>query len=201
MIPFAVASPACPTYARVRTRRRLTPTAPTRQAPGVATIHLVLGPVGAGKSTFVRQLCREHRAVRLLLDEWMAVLFRPDRPETGVMEWYVARTERCIEQIWRVALGALEVGVDVVLEIGLIRRFERDSFFARVDASALDLTVYLLDAPREIRRARVEQRNRERGDTFAMEVPPEIFELCSDLWEPVTDDELDGRDARVVSTA
>jgi predicted kinase len=166
----------------------------------VARIHLVLGPVGAGKSTFVRQLCQERGAVRLLLDEWMAVLFRPDRPETGVMEWYVARTERCIEQIWRVALGALEVGVDVVLEIGLIRRFERDSFFARVDANALDLTVYSLDAPREIRRTRVEQRNRDRGDTFAMEVPPEIFELCSDLWEPLDEAETDGRDVRVVST-
>lgn len=164
-------------------------------------IHLVLGPVGAGKSTFVRQLCREQRAVRLMLDEWMTVLFRPDRPETGVMEWYVARSERCLDQMWRVTLGALEVGLDVVLEIGLIRRLERDSFFARVDALALDLVVYLLDAPREVRRARVERRNRERGDTFAMDVPPEIFELCSDLWEPVTEIETDGRDVRVVSSA
>lgn len=172
-----------------------------RDPRGVGRIHLVLGPVGAGKSTFVRDLCRERQAVRLVLDEWMTTLFRSDRPETGVMEWYVARTERCIEQIWRVALDAVEVGVDVVLEIGLIRRFERDSFFSRVDAAALDVTVYLLDAPRDVRRARVERRNRERGDTFSMEVPPEIFELCSDLWEPVADSELDGRDTRVVSRA
>ena len=160
-------------------------------------MHLVVGPVGAGKSTYVRELCREHAALRLTLDEWMATLFRPDRPETDVMPWYIARTERCLEQIWRVALATLEVGTDVVLEIGLIRRHERESFYARVDALALDLVIHVLDAPREVRRARVEQRNRERGETFSMEVPPAIFELCSDLWEPLDLRETEGREVRV----
>lgn len=167
----------------------------------MARLHLVVGPVGAGKSTFVLRLCREHGAVRLTLDEWMTVLFRPDRPDDGVVPWYVERTQRCIEQIWQVAQQILEAGTDVVLEIGLIRRHERESFYGRVDARALELTIYLLDAPREVRRARIEQRNRQRGDTFSMEVPPEIFELASDMWEPLTQAETEGRDVRDVSTA
>src|SRR5688500_9099140 len=50
----------------------------------MARVHLIIGPVGSGKSTFALQLARERGALRLNLDEWMALLFRPDRPETGL---------------------------------------------------------------------------------------------------------------------
>jgi predicted kinase len=136
--------------------------------------------------------------LRLTLDEWMTRLFRPDRPQTRVMEWYVERADRCIDQIWSVTASALEVGTDVVLEIGLIRRHDRDAFYERVDAAAVALSVYLVDAPREIRRERVARRNVEQGDTFAMDVPPEFFELASDLWEPPTDVECAERRIRVI---
>jgi len=162
------------------------------------TIHLVVGPVGAGKSTHALRLGREHRALRLDLDAWMAQLFAPDRPPTGRMEWYVERTERCIEQIWRVTTGALAAGTNVVLEIGLILRRDREAFYGRVDAAAADLVVHLVDAPREVRRARVARRNRERGETFSMEVPAAIFELVSDLWEPPCDTERADRGIRVI---
>jgi predicted kinase len=164
----------------------------------VARIHLVIGPVGAGKSTFVRRLCAEHRAVAFDLDEWMARLFSADRPAEGVMAWYVARTERCIAQIWSVAQRVIATGTDVVLEIGLILRRDRESLYARIDAGAHELVVYVLDAPREVRRSRVEGRNRERGETFSMHVPPEIFELASDMWEAPTADECEDRDVRFV---
>ncbi|RYY59778.1 MAG: ATP-binding protein, partial [Comamonadaceae bacterium] len=42
----------------------------------------------------------------------------------------------------------------------------------------------VLDAPREVRRERVLQRNAEQGETFSMVVPLHIFELASDLWQP-----------------
>lgn len=162
----------------------------------MAQIHLIVGPVGAGKSTFSQQLCREHGAVCLNLDEWMARLFRPDRPEAGVMEWYRERTGRCIEQIWKLTQSLLLVGTSVVLEIGLIQRRDRESLYRRVDRAGYGLTVYVLDAPRELRRERVERRNEQQGDTFFMVVPPQIFELASDLWEPPDADEQSGRDMR-----
>ncbi len=163
----------------------------------MAKLHLIIGPVGAGKSTFARQLCREHRAARLVLDEWMATLFGDDeRPANGRLEWYVERTERCLEQIWKLTENLVDLGIHVVLEVGLIRRQERERFYARVDDAGFGLTVYVLDAPRELRRERVLRRNRERGETFSMEVPPAFFELASDLWEPPAEDERRERDVR-----
>jgi hypothetical protein len=48
----------------------------------------------------------------------------------------------------------------------------------------LDLAVHVLDAPREVRRFRVQRRNAERGPTFSMVVPDPVFEMASDMWEP-----------------
>jgi predicted kinase len=165
----------------------------------MARVFLIVGPVGAGKSTFALELSREQRAVRLTLDEWMAQLFRPDRPEEGVMEWYRERTRRCIEQIWRLTQGLMGVGTNVVLEIGLIQQRERVRFYERVEAAGYPLSIYVLDAPREIRRERVERRNQEQGATFSMVVPPRIFELASDFWEPPEPAECAGRDVHFIT--
>ena len=110
------------------------------------------------------------------------------------MQWYAERTARCIEQIWKLTQSLLEVGNDVVLEIGLIQSRDRERLYRRIDAAGYALTVYVLDAPRELRRERVERRNQEQGDTFCMVVPPHIFELASDLWEPPDAAEQAGRD-------
>ncbi|TWG34682.1 putative kinase [Acidovorax delafieldii] len=150
-------------------------------------VHLVIGPVGAGKSTFARQLVYLHRAVPLNLDDWMATLFsadRPGQPGADVMAWYVPRTLRCLAQIWKTAEAVLHAGGDVVLEVGLIQQHQRDAFYARMGPWADAMVVYVLDAPREVRRARVLRRNAEQGATFSMVVPPHIFELASDLWQP-----------------
>jgi predicted kinase len=163
-------------------------------------IQLVIGPVGAGKSTFGLALARQQRAVRLTLDEWMATLFRPDRPDHGVVEWYVERSARCIEQIWSVADAVLGVGTPVILELGLLTRRERASFYERVAVSGFPLTVHVVDAARAVRRERVAARNQARGPTFSMLVPPAIFELASDLWEAPDADECAGRVVHFVRT-
>ncbi len=173
----------------------------SRQGPEIrGRIHLIIGPVGAGKSTFARRLAAERAALRLTLDEWMAVLFSPDRPSDGVVPWYLERSARCIEQIWRVAAATVDVGTNLVLEIGLIQQSDRAKFYRRVDEAGLDMTVYVLDAARDVRRERVEQRNQSRGVTFSMVVLPAIFELASDLWQPPDAAECRGRDVRFMRT-
>jgi len=157
-------------------------------------LHLIIGPVGAGKSTFARALCRKHRAAPLILDDWMAQLFGADeRPKTRRIEWYLERRDRCLEQIWKLTAALCEVGTPVVLEIGLIRRDERAAFYQRIDDAGYALSVYVLDAPREVRRERVMRRNEEQGETFAQIVPLEFFELASDMWEPPDDEEASER--------
>ncbi len=163
----------------------------------MAQIHLLLGPVGAGKSTFAAKLALARGAVAFDLDAWMATLYGDDaRPESRVMDWYVERTQRVTRQIESVAAAILGTGTDVVLELGLIQRAARAAFFRRLAPLDHELRIYVLDAPREERRRRVERRNAERGATFSMVVPSAVFELASDLWEPLDDDEVRGREVR-----
>lgn len=164
------------------------------------TVYLIEGPVGAGKTTFAGQLALRHRAPRLVLDDWMARLFRPDRPDRDVVPWYMERKRRCIEQIFQVASDLLDAGSSVVLELGLLSQGERQDFYGLADAAGWDLRVYVLDAPLEVRRRRVQARNREQGATFSMVVPDEAFELASRLWQPPSDAEVAERRIEVVTT-
>jgi predicted kinase len=161
-------------------------------------IHLVEGPVGAGKSTFVAQLSKELPAPGLILDAWFVRLYSPDRPAEGLMPWYVERKERCLAQIWATALDILGAGHDVVLELGLVERASRERFYALVENAGYDLIIYVLDAPRDVRRERVRQRNQKKGPTYAMEVPEAFFELASDHWEPINEAELERVEIRVI---
>lgn len=172
------------------------------EGPGAAStaaqVHLILGPVGAGKSTYALQLARDAGGVRLALDDWMVRLFRPDRPATGVVEWYAERAARSVQQIALVAREIVAAGTDAVLELGLLRRSEREAFYASLREAGVGLTVHVLDAPRDVRRERVLLRNQRRGVTFSMEVPLDVFELASDLWEPIDPDEQAAFDLHVV---
>jgi predicted kinase len=165
-----------------------------------ARLHLLLGPVGAGKSTYARRLCQGERAVPFNLDAWMTRLFRPDRPAADIVPWYVERAARCVDVIWDQAALTLGAGISVVLEIGLILRRQRCDFYGRVDAAGHPFTIHVLDAPREVRRARVLRRNEERGATFSMRVPLDFFEQASELWEPVEPAEAAGRDVRWIAS-
>lgn len=157
------------------------------RAPG--TLHLLVGPVGAGKSTFAQRRAIEIQAVFLDLDACMVRLFGADpRPEQNVMAWYLERRERCRGLLWDLCLNALSCGTDVFLEIGLLGTREREDFYAQARAHDLSLRVYVIDAPRDVRRARVMARNEAPGP-YTQIVPEAFFERASDAWEPPSDEE------------
>jgi predicted kinase len=163
-------------------------------------IILVEGPVGAGKSSYAAALMAHQRALHFNLDDWFVTLFSPDRPEDGRLAWYSERKRRCIEQIWKVAAAALN-GTDVILELGLLTRAEREAFYQRVDNAGLRLSVRVLLARREVRRERVRRRNREQGVTFRMEVPDSFFEMASDRWEEPDPIEMKERQITIIDTS
>lgn len=151
----------------------------------MATLHVIEGPVGAGKTTYANRLARETGAAPLVLDEWMATLFRPDRPAGEIWDWYAERKQRCITQIWHLAQAQLALGTDAIVELGLIRRAERRAFCAQARSACVTVRLHALDLPEAERRRRVQARNRDKGETFAMEVSDEVFAMASALWEPI----------------
>lgn len=166
----------------------------------MALIRLIEGPVGAGKSTLASQISKDSNAPRLILDDWMATFFSPDRPPAGVVEWYVERKSRCIDQIWKIACDILDTGSDVILELGLIQQSHRERFYDRVDAASHSMKVYVLDASREVRKRRVQQRNFIKGETYSMEVSDQTFDMANAMWEPVHEFEYRNYEVELIST-
>lgn len=146
-------------------------------------VHLIEGPVGAGKSTFAKSMALQTGAIHIALDEWFAKLYSADRPAGEWIPWYVERKQRLLELIWSHAQTILLSGKDVILELGLIQRQGRVAFCQRVLDEGRELRVHVLDAPQEVRRARVQRRNIEKGPTFSMVVPDQVFEMASKMWE------------------
>jgi len=166
----------------------------------MATIYLIEGPVGAGKSTYATQLSREKSAACLNLDEWMVNLFSADRPAKDFMSWYNSRKQRCIEQIWLTSCELLKSEINVVLELGLVAATDRQSFYQRVDQSNAALQVIVIDAPREERLRRIRQRNTEMGETFRMVVSDEIFDIADHAWQPPDEQESQLRNIKWLAT-
>ncbi|WP_299211187.1 AAA family ATPase [uncultured Tateyamaria sp.] len=153
-------------------------------------IHIIEGPVGAGKTTFAGQLGKEFKTPPFILDDWMINLYRPDRPETDIWTWYAERKQRCLVQIWKVALGLLDSGNQAIVELGLLRTADRRLFCQQVESTSHTYQIYVLDLPQVDRWARVQKRNEEKGETFSMEVSEDVFTMASQMWEPPGAEEI-----------
>lgn len=152
-------------------------------------IHCVCGPIAAGKSTLARSLAESNSGVRFAIDEWMHALYGPDRPESMNMGWLVPRLARCHDMIWSVASQVLARGKDVVMEPGLMTQAERAAFRAQAEAAGRGVRMHFVDAPRDVRLARLNSRNLERGETFSFEVTPAMFEFMEARYEAPSEDE------------
>nr|MEA2799760.1 hypothetical protein [Phenylobacterium sp.] len=157
-----------------------------------ATLNVIFGPCGAGKTTYAHTFARREKAVAFILDDWMARMFGPDMPEPIEYEWMLERVARCEAQIWSVAAGIIGAGGSVILDIGLMRRADRTRIREIAEATGLPLRFHFVDAPEAVRRARVAGRNVVRGENFAIEVSPDMFDFIEGVYEPPEPGELAG---------
>ncbi|HEY0932340.1 MAG TPA: ATP-binding protein [Trebonia sp.] len=85
----------------------------------MATLFLMIGLPGAGKTTRARELSARHGALRLTPDEWMIPLF--GEPEAG------GKRDLVEGLLIGVALDALRLGTSAVLDFGFWAADERSA--------------------------------------------------------------------------
>ena len=117
----------------------------------MATLILVCGLPGAGKTTLARRLETERQAVRLCPDEWMASLGIDARDE--------AARDRLESTLTDHALRLISVGVDVILEYGFWGRSERDLKRAQARSVGAQVELHVLIVPIDELWRRVAARN------------------------------------------
>ena len=149
----------------------------------MATIHLICGFMGFGKTTFSKELARELPAVCLTHDEFMVDLYGRNMPYAEFHTHY----HQVDTVLWKLAEQILNTGTDVIMDYGFWRKETR----RQVQQKALKLTKNIiwhqLVCDTDIAKARVLKRTSEN--------PNELFidEACFDeklkQYEPITDDE------------
>jgi predicted kinase len=139
----------------------------------MATLYLICGLPGSGKTTLAREIEASRPALRLCPDDWIATLLA-DPMDTAELD----RLRQPVETIqWELARRALTLGVDVVLEFGFWSREERSYFRSQAEALGARVELRYLEVSRAELWARLSRRNANLPQgTFA------VSEAQLDLW-------------------
>ncbi len=151
----------------------------------MATLFLICGLPGSGKTTLAKQLEVSNSALRLCPDEWIAPLL-VDVTDTIEMD----RLRVVVESIqWGMAKRVLIIGVDVILENGFWSRNERSSYRAQAEALGAQVELLYLNVSRDELWARLSNRNAKLSPgTFV--VKEDQLDLWLSWFEPPTEDEF-----------
>jgi predicted kinase len=126
-----------------------------------ATMLLMVGLAGAGKTTRAKELAAAYRALRLTPDEWMIPLF--GEPIADGKRF--ALEGRLIS----VALQALRLGTSVVLDYGLWGRDERSALRWLARSAGAACQVVYLPVDKDVQLARIAHRQATTPEqTFPM---------------------------------
>jgi predicted kinase len=149
----------------------------------MARLILVCGPTGAGKTTYSLSLSKEVEAIRFSIDPWMQTLFSRDMTSLDY-SWMIERVNRCYEQIWGVSEQILALNGNVVLDLGFTTRAQRQLFSDRAKQFGVNSELHYLDAPKAIRKKRVEKRNLEKDPSiYSFEVTDMMFNFMEPRFE------------------
>ena len=139
----------------------------------MATLHLICGLPGAGKTTLAKQLEASQSALRFCPDEWIAAILADVND--------IAERDRLRDPVeaiqWQLGQRALVLGTNVILENGFWSRAERASYRAQAEALGARVELHYLAVARDELWRRLTRRNAN--------LPPGTFavnEAELDLW-------------------
>jgi predicted kinase len=125
----------------------------------MATVHLVCGFLGAGKTTFSVALARQRDAVRFSVDELYLRIF-VGGPTYELDQQALDRLLDALDDLWP---QVVQAGVDVVLDFGFWRRKFRDDVRRRAQSTGASVQLYWLRCPDDVALARCLKRNGSNG--------------------------------------
>ena len=96
------------------------------------TVYLLCGFIGAGKTTFARELETRTGAMRITKDEWLIRLIGNDPTIDG----YADYDHKIIELSRDVAFQLVAKGIDVILDEGFWAKDERALLRRRIEGDA-----------------------------------------------------------------
>ncbi len=128
-----------------------------------ATLHMVCGKIGAGKSTLAASLAQQQATILIAEDDWLKALF-DDQLET--LKDY-ARCSRKLRQVLAPHVSEiLRAGLSVVLDFPANTVDQRAWMRALLDMTEATHQMHVLETPDAVCLARLQERNATGAHPF-----------------------------------
>lgn len=151
------------------------------------SLHLICGPVAAGKSTYARQLARQQHAVLLSLDEAMLKLHGP----IDGRDAFLSKQDLCRSYLLDLTADSLQNHVSVVLDWGFWKHQDRLALVSRFSRYGCPIEMIYLKTDAELRWQRLTLRNQNPGDGNHV-IEQKDFAFFNSLFEEPRADDYPG---------
>lgn len=145
----------------------------------MATIHLMVGFIGFGKSTIAKKLAADISAVCLSHDDFMVMLYGRNLPEDEF------RTKYNIvdEMLWSLATQIIKCGTDVIMDYGFWNKEKRFNAYSKAKKITNNIVFHNVRCSMEIAKKRVLQRT--KNDADALNIDENCFNILSQQFVPI----------------
>lgn len=148
------------------------------------TAHVIIGFIGAGKTTFAKKLEKISGALRFTKDEWMISIFGRD----PTIEGFEKYDERVTNLARDVAIYCLKAGNDIIIDEGFWVRSQRDEIRQKIENVGGKVQFYYVKNTHETMKQRVSKRN-QKPTTDAFVISQEMYVGFKKYFEEPSADE------------
>jgi predicted kinase len=149
-----------------------------------ATLHLLCGKAGAGKTTLAAALAAKHKAILIAEDIWLMRLYGPMKS----FDDYRTYSQRAKTIVGPLVTDLLGLGQGVVLDFPANTRSSRLWFRSLCESAGARPVLHYLTTPDELCLKRIDQRNIDRPEG-SYHLTKEDFAYLSSFFEAPSEDE------------
>lgn len=144
----------------------------------MATIHLMVGFMGFGKTTLAKQLAEKIPAVRLTHDEFMVKLYGRNMPYDEFHPNY----DKVDKVLWNLAEKIIKTGTDVIMDYGFWSHSDRENAYQKAKKITNNVLFHYVYCDMFLAKERILARSAQNSDELY--IREDEFDTLAQKYEP-----------------